>query len=495
MTDVAAPDQTAGERTLPLVRDLCEALEAEDVVYCHWKSNVFLDRSRTGENDLDLLVRRTDSERFSAILHRLGFKQAENPARSLPGVSNYYGYDPASERFVHVHAHYQLVLGDDLTKNYRIPLETALLEAAVEDGEFRVPPPELELIVLVIRLTLKHSTWDAFLARRMKVSASAREELALLRARVDEDLLYPTLREHVPFVDEASFAACLESLERGSTRRQRMRAGRRLVGRLGMCARRSRAADVGLKLWRRGVGIVRRLLRLRAPRKRLATGGAVIAVVGGDGAGKSTAVSELCTWLSKDFAVTRIHLGRPPRSWTTHVVWAAAKLRLALGVAVRGRSSRGRTKTAGFRSRAQMALAVATARDRYIAYRTARRIAGDGGLVICDRFPLPQLTLMDAPRVARGHGPEPSSRLTRRLAALEQRYYEQLTLPDLLILLRVDPEVAVARKPEERAEFVRARWQEIWSVDWQETPARVVDASRSPDDVLSEVKALVWSEL
>jgi thymidylate kinase len=243
------------------------------------------------------------------------------------------------------------------------------------------------------------------------------------------------------------------------------------------------------------MGTVRRLLRLRPPRKRLSTGGAIIAVVGGDGAGKSTVISELGAWLSKDFAVTRIHLGKPPRSWTTHVVWATAKLRLAFGAALGGRSSRGGTENASFRSRAQMALAVATARDRYIAYRTARRIAGDGGLVVCDRFPLPQLTLMDAPRLARGHGPEPSSRLTRRLAALEQSYYQRLTLPDVLIVLRVDPEIAVARKPEESAEFVRARWREIWSVDWQETPAHVVDASRPADAVLSEVKALVWSEL
>jgi hypothetical protein len=32
-------------------------------------------------------------------------------------------------------------------------------------------------------------------------------------------------------------------------------------------------------------------------------------------------------------------------------------------------------------------------------------------------------------------------------------------------------------------------------VDWQETPARVVDAGRPAAVVLSEVKALVWSEL
>jgi thymidylate kinase len=496
LSDVVVPGRAEGEQsTISLVRELCNALEAEGVSYCHWKSNAFLDRSRKAENDLDLLVRRADSDPLSATAHRLGFKQADNPARSLPGVSNFYGYDKASDRLVHIHAHYQLIVGDDLTKNYRIPLEEAFLEAAVHDGEFRIPPRELELIVLVIRIVLKHSTWDAVLARRAKVPASAREELAFLQTRVDEDLVYRMLQQHLPFVERRSFDDCLRSVDPRFGTLGRIRAGQRLAGELAGCARRSRAADIRLKLWRRGVGIVHRLLSTPAPRKRLSTGGAMIAVVGADGAGKSTVVDGLCTWLSKDFAVTKVHLGKPPRSWTTVAITAVAKLRLAL-VAVLGRRSSLRDgRTASSPSKLRMLLAVATARDRYTLYRKGRRIASNGGLVICDRFPLPQLTLMDAPRVERTIAPGIRTPLARRLASAERRYYQALTLPDVLIVLRVDPEIAVARKPEEPPDFVRARWRDIWEVDWQAVPAHVVDASRSAADVLSEVKALVWAEL
>ena len=41
---------------LELVRFLCQALLLNGVSYCHWKSNDALDRSASGENDLDLLV-------------------------------------------------------------------------------------------------------------------------------------------------------------------------------------------------------------------------------------------------------------------------------------------------------------------------------------------------------------------------------------------------------------------------------------------------------
>ena len=477
--------------TIALVRRLCAALDTDGVRYCHWKSNAFLDRSRSGENDLDLLVAQADEERFAAAVQRLGFKLALRPSGAVPGVLDYYGCDAAGGRLVHIHAHYQLIVGDDLTKSYRIPLEDAFLEAAVADGEFRVPPPELELILLVIRLVLKHLTWDAVLARRGPVPASAREELAFLLARVDEERLRRLLAQHLPFVDAHTFSHCLRALAPGAGRVDRLRAGLRLVPALRPCARRSRPADVALKLWRRAEGIVRRLLSRPAPRKRLAEGGAVIAIVGADGAGKSTAVEALHAWLGRTFAVTRMHFGKPPPSLTTIVLRTLARARSAPRRLLRGPGA----QTAESRSTQRAVLATALARDRYRAARRIRRVAADGDLVLCDRFPLAQLTLMDAPRVERVKAPDRWRSLTRRLAALEQHYYRAIGPPDVLIVLRVDPETAVARKPEEAPDFVRARWQEIWEVDWAMVPAHVVDAGRPHDEVMSELRPLVWSEL
>jgi len=492
LKNVVVPDEAARTSTLSLVRELTAALEAESVSYCHWKSNAFLDRSRSGENDLDLLVRRSDLDAFSAVMHRLGFKQATNPSRPVPAIEDYYGYERASDRLVHVHAHYQLIIGDDLTKNYRIPLETAFLDTTLRDGEFRIPIPELELILLVIRLTLKHSTWDAVLARRAKVPVSALEELAFLRARADERALSALLKEHLPFVEREAFDAAMASLDSSAV--ARVRAGRRLVTQLAVCARRSRTTDVRLKFWRLGAGTARARLPVAAPRKRLAGGGAIIALVGADGAGKSTCVDGLCSWLEKDFAVAKVHLGRPRPSGLTRVI--DPLLKLPLGFAALHRRARKRAaEDSRLRSRVLAMYAVATARDRYLAYRRARRLSANDTLVICDRFPLPQLGLMDAPQVHRITRANNGSWLDRRLASREQRYYRALTPPDVLVVLHVDPEIAVTRKPDELPDFVRARWREIWEVDWQAVPAHVVDASRSIPEVLSEVKALVWSEL
>jgi hypothetical protein len=139
--------------------------------------------------------------------------------------------------------------------------------------------------------------------------------------------------------------------------------------------------------------------------------------------------------------------------------------------------------------------AAALARDRYRTYVRARRVATNGGLAVCDRFPLPPLTSMDAPRIMRTPTGGLAGRLGRRLAARELRYYRAISSPDVLIVLRVDPEVAVTRKPEEPAEFVRGRWQEIWNIDWDDLGAHVVDATRPEKDVLEEVKNIIWTRV
>ena len=113
---------------MALVADLLRALDDARVAYCHWKSNEAIDRTLTAENDLDLLVARRDGPRFNAAIHALDFRVARpSPDRHVPGMVDYFGRDEGSGRMVHVQAHFQLVVGDDMTKNFRLPIEDAYL--------------------------------------------------------------------------------------------------------------------------------------------------------------------------------------------------------------------------------------------------------------------------------------------------------------------------------------------------------------------------------
>ena len=106
---------------------------------------------------------RSDAERFEGILRRLRFKDTRQPRwKQLPGVYHSYGLDPATGALVHIHAHYQLVIGDDMTKNIHLPVEAAYLASSTPDRTFMIPSPAFELAVFLIRMTVKHCTWDAF---------------------------------------------------------------------------------------------------------------------------------------------------------------------------------------------------------------------------------------------------------------------------------------------------------------------------------------------
>jgi len=138
---------------------------------------------------------------------------------------------------------------------------------------------------------------------------------------------------------------------------------------------------------------------------------------------------------------------------------------------------------------------ICTARDRYSTYKRARRFATNGGLVILDRFPLQQIKFMDSPQIARMTRKNSATKLLKFLIRLEESYYQKMVIPDLLIVLRADPEIAVCRKTDEDQEEVRARSAEIWELDWKQIPAVVINANRSKEAVLSEVKNLLWTQL
>ena len=486
---------------LPLILRLAHLLQESSISYCHWKSNAAIDRSACGDNDLDLLIDRSDVARFTELLSHLGFARAHKKGASIAGIESFYGFDAEADRLVHVHAHYQLVLGDDRTKNYRLPIEDAYVRSATQAGIFKLPSPGFEYVVFVVRMTLKYCTWDEILwtamrGRRAGPKRSEREEFEYLRARTDEQQTASVLEEHLPYVEAKLFVDCVDALTSHVSGRRRIRTGRRLEKSLQPHARRSRRVDTTLRIWRR-IALAAARRSGGFPRNRLAGGGVMVGIMGGDGSGKSTALTALGHWLGPEFEVRLVHFGKPRWSATTFSVRASLK-----GVSLGADALQRLVRVAPTRRFADLVATyrpllwlVCTARDRQLAYRGARRFAIDGGLVLCDRYPDPRLTSMEVPLIASRTAGRPQSRFVRAMIRREHRYHRSIAPPELLVVLRVDPEIAVQRKTGESPDSVRTRGAEIWNIDWRNSRAHVIDAGQPEEAVARELKALVWSAL
>jgi thymidylate kinase len=474
------PDQALPQS---LLEQLALALDAKGVTYCQWKGHWSAHRWATGHGDVDLLVARETLKAFREVLGDHGFKLALPGAdREIPGVETYFGYDPSVSRLLHLHVHYQLLLGEYWRPVYRIPIERVLLQSAVPGQPFRTPSPTYQFLIFVLRMMLRQ-IGRPLLSARKRWRHGIQIQLESLEACSDRAELASVLQCHFPVIDLPFFDRCVRSLRVESSPldgamlpwllHRRLRAHCRLPS-VGALA--SATADKLAHFQR---------TPLRRKSMRPAAGGIVIALVGGDGAGKSTCARELTHWLAPAYPTLRAHLGNPPRSLLTLVIGGALKLQQGLHRLLR-------RPLWGYHIESLRHLC--TARDRHRLYNRAHRFAGRGGIAICERYPIQQNRALVGPSIQQGRKGD-ANWLTERLRSAEVAYYERILRPDILCVLRLDPELAVARKPEEPADYVRARARVIWETDWSCTEAQVVDASQPLEAVIQRLKAIIWSTL
>lgn len=500
------------EPVLPALVRIADDLERRGIRYCHWKSNVRLDDALRGRTDLDLLVDRAQSAAFRVLLVEHDVKPLIPAATgAFPGIEHHLGLDRQSGRLFHLHVHYQLLLGEEFVKSYRLPLEEHFLRETQVLSGLRVPDPALELIVFAIRATLKYRDRDVIKdllhIRSPGITEDTLEELRLLLARTSMDRVRAMLDELDSVVPPALILDLLASLARERRRGLTFYRLRRRVRRALEPYRGSGQLPVSLqylvRAWRRGkLGIPGPPL---SSKMRMATGGLTVSLIGADGSGKSTVARELSDWLAWKLRVERCYLGSKQPSQAVRVLHLGYRAfrRLQRGVSTGVGSGHPATRAAGsfrdlFHDLEQTTVAV----DRYRRYRHASRRAQGGSIVLYDRFPLIVLGapsepfMMDGPRI-----PEdgPSRPLRQGLGRLERRIYGRMRPPDLVIALAVSPGVSTIRKPDHDPAVLRRKSDSILELlRTLETTALVtvrLDADDPLPEVLTAAKVALWERL
>ncbi len=499
---------------LALITALIRALDERGVCYCHWKSSAGLSVALAGKTDLDLLIDRRHAREFEEVVSALNFKRfISHESRQLPGVEDWLGLDTESRHLVHLHVYEQLVLGEELVKNHRLPIEDVLLRHTERMSGLPVPIPELELAVLSVRALLKYR--DDALARdlipighRGGLPAGISTEVAELLSRTSPTDVGSAIKRLLPMLPSEVIVAFLQ--EAGSLpvnglriRRLRLELERALrpyrrhssrtlwATRATAAVNRSRVAR-GLRK-----GTERLRGRPSGRRKRPAAGGRTVAIVGIDGSGKTTVIEALVATFGWRMNVATLYLGSSRPGPRTRAAQALARLIRRLN----GRLP-AKERGEGWPSRARRFVvdgalglrALAEARERERRVQVGSNLASRGWLVLFDRYPLPALEVgsrrMDAQRM--GTPSTDAGWFAREIARREAAIYARIGQPDLTIALRIDAATARARKPES-PEMLDAKAAALAGLGEDDGRLVIIDAAMPLDDVLRHAAVAVWA--
>jgi hypothetical protein len=506
-----APSAVAPAACLAVLREFFDRLHAEGIRYCHWKSNEHLGPSMTGGTDVDILVERGAAQRLTRILtDNTTFKRfVVKPGYGYPGIEDYVGFDPDTGTLIHLHIHYQLTLGEKFIKGHRLPWEERYLSTRVLDTTHGVyvTEPHLELLVLVVRSVMKLRARDYVLEMLGKpyFRGGLLRELRWLVHRVDERRLQEVALElvgeraarYLPTILKAS-PPSIRQLRAFGRRVEPSLDAYRLYGRL-TAARRMAAVEWDTALWR-GMNWLR-----GAPGKSSRTlpqGGLFVALLGVDGAGKSSVAGAIADWLSHEVTVVLTYggSGKGSASLPRRVIQRIGALRrwvLRRPAGQQGDAPPLAGEPSRVHALGKLLVTFTLARERRRRAAEIRRARGQGWIVLSDRLPQRQFaSLNDGPQLEQWLDGPPG--LRRAVARREHAAFRlmELTPPDLVIRLRVSPEVARQRKPETPAELLRTGMEVLRKLRFPTTTRVVdVDAEQPLAQVLLQVKRAVWESI
>lgn len=499
--DIGVIRRSCAQDTMPPgLAEVLNEFHRQRVSYCYWKSSRRIHAVLAGEGDVDLLVARSDLHRVQLILAERDFKFFPSVAdRDHPATLSFLGYDERSGRLVHLHLHSQLVVGERLLKNYRVPWEEALLNRAILHPTLpiRILEPTSEALLLVVRACLELRRLDLMtLCVWQATTRKFAHDRAELAARVDHTTLRNLAAELLTedLAEQVADAFCS-----GQRLETQVRLGRRM--RKHFAPFRSyndfeaRVRNVG----RAGLWLAGSLNKhvLHAPRpwsRRAPGGGCMVALMGVDGSGKSTAVATMRAWLGSKIDVVPIYFGtgdgRPSL--------LLRPFKLTMPLMMRFFRSKPRVASHGkpsgpppgvLYSLLLIVWALAVAVDKRKKLAAARRGTNRGLIVLTDRYPQSQI-------IGFNDGP-----LLTRLTAVPDwlRRFEgaAYTLagrlpPDLVIKLVVTPETAARREPKMDPEVIRERIAALQRLELPGARVVCVDAEQPLAEVVRAVKQEVW---
>jgi thymidylate kinase len=477
---------------MKLIKVFLENLEKSNIRYVHWKSNTNIKLALSGIDDLDILVDPNNERELNDVFKKLKFVRAYSEKDSWQdGITHFIGLDIDSKKLVHVHLHYKLALGYDYDKCFKLPIVDLYLENITKyEGKVYLPSYENEYCILVIRLILKNALTPFLLRpphKQYSLFKQAKEngvikdggytEFLDLKDKIDKVKLNRTLETTFSFLSKELFEFCISVLENNNNVFAYFKAGSKLKKEL-----------VNFRDYGEIISFSKAFLRLNSIRfysllrklyiynkitgKKTEHGGRIIAFVGGDGAGKTTTISNLRKNLKSQFSLKSIHVGKPSMSLKGLIFLVVSKLFSLIG----------------FKSFSKALFYISIAINRQNEFKKACKLRDKGIIVLQDRMPLKAVTAMDCPRVDTILNGK-----YNKLSKYEKKQYKSIKGVDMLFVMKLNPEIALQRRPNDDPDELRIRSGQIWNNDWVAPFAHEINTGENnPEQVQNILLKKVW---
>lgn len=495
-------------RPLEISSLIFSSIEKQSIKHCHWKSNQHLEEALHGMTDIDLLVEGTQDKVCRDILEDLDCKQVITQPWSLyPGVEDWIGFDQDTGSLIHIHLHFQLIIGRRHLKEYHLPWEGLILDTVKKHPTMDVfiIDPSLELIILAIRAATKTS----FL--RILCSYSNNK---ILPDNILKELSY--LGEKSNVSDSQWYAKSLLGYEQGKQLNDIVSSvflgGIKLKVRDKLLITYYLKPYLRIKLFQKYLLYLRNLIfyalnRIGAKisinyqvKKRLKHKGKLIAVIGADGAGKTTLTGMLYQWLSWKLDVKRIYLGSGDSS--AGLIFTARKIitnKKTIGE--RTSKTEHRHERNSFKPNSKFRIFIGSLFDVYVSgkrtkmIKRAKKLTKKNIIVITDRYPQKQYPgICDGPsrRVLNNH-----TIIGKVFAYFELRRYAFIgkNQPDIIIKLIVPDYIAIQRKPDHDISRINEKNTVIQNMLFPGSVLIEIDASKPIEEVLLNAKKELWKLL
>lgn len=479
-------------------------LNKNNVNYCHWKSNYFLDKSFRGDSDLDIYIDRLDVEKFISIALNSGFKHViPEKHKMYIGIDNFIGFDEKGGKTIHLHLYFKLITGKHLLKDFYLPFENFYLENTTIHSKFhiKIPSVENELIVLICRILIKLR----FVKNIFNINIFKKDlidEINYLLKNTDVNLLNKSLLNISNLNINEEILNFIKFYKNKKLSRLKL-----LI--LSFILKKKLIIYTRYNVFQKFyIYIFRKFLTLLSKNDRnkrrmiLNKSGLIFAFVGVPGSGKSSTSNLIKIWLNQFMGVKKYYFGIPQkRLYERITLFIFIPANLFFKIIKKLNKKNLIYKLYSYIYDLSLCLRwYGVAKSVYKTYKLAKRDAFNGQVVILDRYSVNEINNVmksepvEAPRIE-SMAINNKWVIVKLFIRKEKNIYDILALDSKIILLwlDVDTEISVKRgRNELGVSFQNSYFKKIETNGINRIR---IDANLSHDVVLNNVKKIIWEKI